>query len=509
MSNHFKSLKKFFKGGSAEEEKEIRGVVFIPPKDIENILNFDFHDSTIILGNKGVGKSILINVLHEAYLRNGELSLLIYPRDLKCDEILSKKTQADKKSTAYNQILLELATLIGKYANNHDNCTMNADIISLQKLAEAEGASKQDVITKFSKILVNAIPRGKEIASAILEAQSTPLTENNLSELVNTYLENKGINLWLLLDDIDEAGNQPEGKQGFDYGSCWAIISAARELSLDIPKLKCIISARSDIWHLMTVVQKHGSSELDKLGHIYELKFSEEELQEIFNKRIELAAFDSKIIEKSRTYQHDLSIFFEQKTVTLPGSTGAIRDWNQWLPKLSRFRPRDLIKAVQELIKEAKKDGVDKIGSKQAHSILLQFSTDRVNNIYNEYSQICPQIKEIMKDFSEKDIYKFKEIVDLIKSMPSRRAIQIDNISINSPPTKEQEVRILKLLHMACFLNPKEESGDSYNHLNYNDYPDLLTINNYSALQKYKWQIHPAFHTYMAEERKGKKYRDR
>lgn len=109
MSNQLKSLGKFFKGGSAEEEKDIRGVVFIPPENIEDLLDFDFHDSTIILGNKGVGKSILINVLHEAYLKNQELSLLISPRDLKCDEILDRNTLADKKSTAYNQILLAIA----------------------------------------------------------------------------------------------------------------------------------------------------------------------------------------------------------------------------------------------------------------------------------------------------------------------------------------------------------------------------------------------------------------
>jgi hypothetical protein len=505
MSNQLRSLKKFFKGGSAEEEKDIRGVVFIPPKNIEDLLDFDFHDSTIILGNKGVGKSILINVLHEAYLQNQELSLLISPRDLKCDEILDRNTLADKKSTAYNQILLAIAENIGKYSNENDKATVDRDIIALQQLSIQKGVSKQDMISVFSKILIHAIPKGKEIANAILETQTIPITENNLSELVNSYLDEKNMNLWLLLDDIDEASTQQEGKKGFDYSACWAIISAARELSLDINKLKCIISVRSDIWHLMTTVQNHGSGELDKLGHIYELKFSEQELQEIFNKRIELAAKD--IHHGSYNYGTELSIFFENKVVILPGTTGSLRDWNQWLPKLARFRPRDLIKAVQELIKEAKKDKVDKISSRQAHAILLQFSKDRVDNIFNEYKQICPQIKEIMRDFSEKDMYSFKEVIDVITAIPSRRATQLDGISIQAPPTKEQQISILKLLHMACFLNPREDSGDSYSHLNYNDFPDLLTINNYGYLQKYKWQIHPVFHAYTAEERRGKRYR--
>ena len=87
----------------------------------------------------------------------------------------------------------------------------------------------------------------------------------------------------LFVDDIDAAVAK-NAKGVFDYSACWAIVSAAIELSQDIHNLKCVVSVRSDIWHLMTRVQGHGAERKDKLGQIHELKFSEEELREIFKK---------------------------------------------------------------------------------------------------------------------------------------------------------------------------------------------------------------------------------
>ncbi len=108
---HISSLIKYFKGGSAEQEREIRGEVFVAPSNLNDLLSFDFHSNVILLGNKGVGKSIFVNVLHEAYLKNSELSLLITPNDLSCDPVLSKKTLSDRKSAAYGQILTQLQEL--------------------------------------------------------------------------------------------------------------------------------------------------------------------------------------------------------------------------------------------------------------------------------------------------------------------------------------------------------------------------------------------------------------
>jgi len=116
----------------------------------------------------------------------------------------------------------------------------------------------------------------------------------------------------------------------------------------------------------MTRTHRHGTERRDKLGQIHELKFSEEELRSIFNRRINLAAADAQ----SRA---GISTFFNRCTLTLPGVKGEKRTWDQWLAKIARFRQRDLVKAVQMLITAAKDKQSEVIGDAQAHSILLEF----------------------------------------------------------------------------------------------------------------------------------------
>jgi predicted nucleic acid-binding protein len=493
---HLQSLIKYFRGGSAEEEKEIRGEVFVPPSNLSSLLSFDFHSSVILLGNKGVGKSIFVNVLHEAYLRNGELSILVTPSDLECDPILVKKTLSDRKAAAYGQILRSTAGILGKHSNENE-IGISADVVALQKLAIQDGFSKPDLVTKFSNILAKITPHGGDVAKAILAEQASSIGKNNLSDTVDRYLTDRGRTIWLFIDDIDEAVSKNSGG-AFDYGACWAIVSAAIDLSEDISSLKCVISIRSDIWHLMTRIHGHGTERRDKLGKIHELKFSEDELRSIFNKRINLAAADAK---SSR----GISTFFQNNTITLPGITGDKRTWDQWLAKISRFRPRDMVKAVQMLIIAAKENDSTVIGDAQAHSILYDFGSQRIENIVDEYGQICPQIKEIINDFCESMSYTFVEVLDLLKKTPSRRATIIDGIGMQ--PTNEHAIKLLRILHMACFINPRIGPDDNYSHLNYNEHPNIVDMAKFNDLQKYSWQIHPTFHTYVVDQQKKNMFR--
>ncbi|MBA5205112.1 hypothetical protein H2Y57_15670 [Pectobacterium aroidearum] len=493
---HLPNLIKYFKGGSAESEKDIRGEVFVPPANMNSLMSFDFHSSVILLGNKGVGKSIFVSVLHEAYLENNELSLLITPNDLECDPILEKKTLADRKSIAYGQILRSISGIIGKYSNESE-IAINSDVVALQKLAINEGFSKPDLISKFSKLLSEITPHGGKIAKSLLNDQGRKLGKNNLTDIVNKYLLERNKTLWLFIDDIDEAGAK-NSKGLFDYGACWAIIAAIIELSEDISALKCIISVRTDIWHLMTKTHKHGTERKDKIGQINELKFSEEELRKIFNRRVELAAQDAHSQQGQKT-------FFQQNNITLPGLKGERRNWDQWLAKLSRHRPRDLVKAVQMLIAEAKSSESNVIGDSQAHAILYEYGAQRIDNIVDEYGQICPQIKETIDDLTEKNTYSFRELIELLKKTPSRRSTKIDGVAMQ--PTNEFAIELLRLLHMACFINPRLDSLDEYTHFNYNDHPRLVDMAKFNELQSYSWQIHPTFHSYAAEQRKKNSFR--
>lgn len=489
--NKIESLVKFFKGGNAEAEKDIRGEVFVRPDNFSELLNFDFHSTVILLGNKGVGKSIFVNVLHEAFLENDELSLLLTPDDLECDPILTKKTLADKKSAAYGQISKSIAGMIGKHSASTE-IALTSDVTALQQLAVKEGYSKPDLMSRLAKILAQVTPHGGKLATALLSEQGRELGKNNMKDVIDAYLTSRNKNLWLFIDDIDAAVAQNE-KGVFDYAACWAIVSAVIELSEDIESLRCVVSVRSDIWHLMTKVHRHGTERRDKLGNIQELKFKEDEVKDIFLQRIALAAQHAKSAA-------GLTTFFQATDITLPGSSGAKRSWAQWIAKTSRNKPRDMVKMVQSLIAAAKRDKSDRIGDSQAHSVLTRYGEERVSNIVDEYGGICPQIKDVIDDLSEHTTYKFSELFDLLLKAPARRAIQVDSIALQQ--NNESAIQLLRLLHMACFINPRLDTDDEYVHFNYSDFPNIVDLAKLNDLQKYTWQIHPTFHSYVADVKK-------
>lgn len=489
------SLIKFFKGGNAEAEKDIRGEVFVKPGNFSELLDFDFHQSVILLGNKGVGKSIFVNVLHEAFLENSELSILVTPDDFDCDSILTKQTLADKKSAAYGQLLKSIAGIIGKHSSETE-IAISSDVIALQQLAVNEGYVKSDLISKFASILSKATPYGKEFAQALLKQQGRELGKNNMASVISDYLGSRNQALWLFIDDIDAAVAE-KSKGVFDYAACWAIVSAAIELSEDIDNLKCVISVRSDIWHLMTKVHRHGTERRDKLGNIQELKFSEDEIKSIFNRRIELAAKDANSSK-------GITTFFQQNNITLPGISGEKRYWDQWVAKVSRNKPRDMVKLVQALIAATKKDKSELIGDKQAHSILVDYGSDRIENIVDEYGGICPQIKEVLDDFVDKQTYSFNEMMVILLAVPSKRSVLIDGVAMK--PTNDFAIQLLRLLHMACYINPRLDNEDDYVHLNYSDYPDLIDLSKLNDLQKYKWQVHPTFYSYSENTKSSKRH---
>src|SRR5690606_7858033 len=126
--------------------------------------------------------------------------------------------------------------------------------------------------------------------------------------------------------------------------------------------------------------------------------------------------------------------------------------------KQARHRPRDLVKAVQMLISAAKSSGSAVIGDDQAHSILLKFGGQRIDNIVDEYGQICPQIREVIDDLTQKNTYTFPEIMEILLKAPSKRAVQIDGVAMR--PDNEHAIKLLRLLHMACYINPRIDAED-------------------------------------------------
>ncbi|WP_292433580.1 hypothetical protein, partial [Methylobacter sp.] len=158
---------------------------------------------------------------------------------------------------------------------------------------------------------------------------------------------------------------------------------------------------------------------------------------------------------------------------------------------------------VQQLIEKAESNESKKITANHAHDIMLSYAKKRIDNIENEYREICPQIKSIIKDASTDTLHSFGQLIEILKRCPSSRRIILDNIALK-PNDNDSAISILHVLHMANFINARidlsiTQDEEEYDHITFSKRPDLVSLDNWNEMQKYKWEIHPVFHQYVHE----------
>lgn len=479
-------LDTFFFGGEAEAEAEIRNDIFVEPDAIDELLSFRRSRYKVLIAPKGVGKTILLSVLNESILEHDQVSMLLTPRDLDCKDIFDKDAIADRISCAYRRLLLAAASHIGSLSKD---VGISDAVVNLQALSVDQGVTRPDLISRVATFLTAVTPKGKDIAEAARGIQRLNKSVNILKGDVRSVLARNKNKLWLLIDDIDLAAVDDGGK--YDYSACWAIISAAIDLANDFDGVRCLISVRSDIWHVMTKVKRLGSERLDKIKkNTVVLSFSEEELRNMFIRRVELAS------REAGADAIEMNMFFADRWLVLPGVQEEKRSWDQWVAKNSRDKPRDMVQLVQSLIEEARRKKSQKIGDSHAHAIVLGYSKDLVGNISAEYQQICPQIAGVMKFVARQTLFGFEEIINLLKKAPSNQSIEVDGVRMKAGD-KGSAVKLLAILHMANFMNPRMQDGERYSHLPFSAFPDFVSEENWNEMQKAQWEIHPAFHAFV------------
>jgi hypothetical protein len=489
-TDNFEHLDKYFFGGEAEAEQEIRNDVFVEPEEITELLSFRTSRYKIITAPKEVGKTLFLSVINETILDEDQISLLITPKDIDCEQVFKKSTLADQITSAYNQILISAAAHVGTYMTG---IGVSDAVVNLQKLAVDTGATRVDIKSRVASFLSEITPNGKEIAAAARKLQEINKATNILKNDLKAVLQKNNRKLWLLLDDLELAAVTKDGR--IDYTTCWALICAAIDIANDFQGVRCIVSARSDIWHIMKASKHLGAERRDKIQGSSTLSFSEDEIRNIFSKRILLAS------RAAGSNFADIGLFFKKDKITLPGLQETQRSWEQWISKNSRDRPRDMVHLVQALVKQARSSRSQLIGDDHAHKVISDFSKSRIDNLAEEYQQICPQIKSVIQDFAIKTLFSFQEVIEALKKSPSSRSTVVYGVAL-TPNLNESGVALLSVLHMANFINPREELGNGrYVHKEFSKHPDFVSMDNWQELEKHSWEIHPTFHSFVSQNK--------
>ena len=370
---------------------------------------------------------------------------------------------------------------------------LKGNAAKLHNEARQQGLTEDDFIQK-SLELISAIslPAAKINGVQLAKELAGTNSANTLIKAINTQLLSSSNVFYLLIDDTDQlaAPDQPA-----HLNRIWALLLAVRRLTGECNAVRAIVSLRSSVWSRLTSESQGQRDQTDHIrGLVVPLLADDKLMQGIIRRRLELAAKDA-----GQPRVDPYTVFFNGATMTLPTSDES-RSWDSFIAKSARERPRDAIQLIKNMIDAAKLGNALLIGSREAGTAMKLYSSERVDDVVNEFSLDCKNIREVINTFADFDFDSdFERLRRHLLTVPSIASIQIRGAQLR-PDVDDDAIAILRLLHEAGFMNARVVDTTmprGFRHILFHDDSNFAKLANWNGMQGARWEIHPAFRTYL------------
>lgn len=494
IMNNLCILQKYFPGGRAEIEKDFLLEVFIPPKDYSKIVRPNNRSIRLLVGNKGSGKSCILEYILQKSMPKGIPAILLKPDDIATENFKENTSIAIMKKDIYITLVKAIASKVGETL---EECISqdNQDLIEEAITSGTRSPSKINMI----KGILMAI--GKKTTGIDLK-EVIPQNKSNTKKYVNQIndsLEETGF--YVLVDDTDQICSPTTSTY---LETIWSFILAAQKIAEDVKNAKVIVSLRSEIWRRL-VFDNHGAR--DQIDHFRPMKISLSpslsEMRKILDKRIAVC-FNN--IDDGKKYETPWEAFFRGKECKLPSSK-ARRLWRDYIVTNSRCRPRDIVQLVNSLCTSALDNGKSLIDDRDIENTALKYSQERMSDIINENENIFPQIETILLSF-----YKVPfeltavELKEHLQSCKTACRMQLNKRIITNNTEDEDEFVIWRLFRNIEFIYPKIQKivkgEERYEHISPDDDINLVSQARWNDMNKYTWCVHPCYRSHLIEEKK-------
>lgn len=507
MSN-LSILQRFFSiTGTAEGDRQILDAAYIDPTDSLSVINPPCSYPRLLIGRKGSGKSAYLRTFHNRFLSAGIPVLFLKPEHLDLDEFLPADSIGEMTKKAKACLLKSIAAQLGSQLPTF--VTEKHDLV-LNEYLTASGSKQKDLFRKFHDVLSQIGQAATGVDFAKITDSFQAVTEVQIRDAIYRNAGKNGKVFYVMIDDTDQvaAPTQPA-----HVNRIWAFILAARSILEECDEIKIVISLRLEVWIRL---QRDNAAQRDQVDHfrglVYELNPTEAHVKAVLLKRLELAKIESnhlgylnKLDAAGNLYQ----AFFDGRDVEIPTSERRT-SWEDLIVKRSRERPRDAIQFVAMLSEAAMKRKDHKISSLVVATTLKKYSKERVEDIGRETEVECPQLKEVIRSFSEIrfEYGSFKADADSIMKhllkLQGRMGIYLFGITLNS--NRNAAFKLWRYLFDIGFLgcrietNVSNEAAKGFNHLIASSETDLIKPERWNELQKYVWEINPAYRDYLILE---------
>lgn len=363
--------------------------------------------------------------------------------------------------------------------------------------ALASGEKSQDFVEKSLVGLstIGAVLSSREKLADVPKLLKREVAAKELENAVRGKVDAESEPFYVFIDEPDEVGTEDSAA-----ARLWGLLNACRDFAKKVNNLRCVVSLRTEMWRLL-VRSEAGKKNVDHFRPLMiSLDSHERDIRNIVEKRVEFVSGLSNLSSVCDV-NDAFATFFEGNFVQLPPpAKDEQRSWIDFIVKSSRARPRDAIQLLKMLSDNAIASNREKIGPQDVLDCAAEFSKSRLSYLEAEYEKDFPSSKCVYEFFAS---YNFSiptdDMRNILKSLLATNRIFLKGHVLVS--SKEEDVFALwNMLYQTEFVSPcvpDSRMVKNYRILSFESNDDIVTPSNYRDMQKYTWEIHPAYRAYL------------
>ncbi|WP_162885290.1 P-loop ATPase, Sll1717 family [Pseudomonas syringae] len=480
--------------GTAEGEKYILQEAFVQTHEYADIIAPPVGSPRLLVGKKGSGKSAILDFTCR-FLNDSKIpGILIKPMHLDLSSMEENASSGELTRIAYKSLVQAISRGI---ADQLSGLVVGENKVILQEALDA-GVKDADYFSKFTNVLNSfSAPFTGYDFTKLLKSASKVSCEK-LERAVRTNIERSEKAFYLLIDDTDQVANPGQKNH---LNRIWACILAARELTQNNNKIRCVISLRDEVWRRL---EKEGSAQRDQIDHfqplVYQLNPSLDHVQRIVEKRLILAAQKAGLSNE----EVDYTLFFEGRHPKMPNSE-ARSSWPDIIRSRSRERPRDAVQLVSKMVTLASNGVAKRIDENILSAVMPIYSRERVELVAGEFSDECPELSNVIRSFHK---IQYEHGAFLASAEAVKRHLSalgggvrvvlhgaLLNLSVD-----EDLFKLWSFLFEAAIFYPRvsdHRQPDGYRFVSNQEDPGLVTKSRWNDIQQTLWEIHPVFRDFL------------
>lgn len=256
----------------------------------------------MLIGNKGSGKSALLEYIDLNCHKNNIYSLYLTPDEVLEEDFDEQVSIAMITKKLQKSIVRAIAVKMGEnlhgLLNDQDN--------ELFRAAVENGTIDDGMFNKLVHILA---PIGTALTEINFNDMSytTESTTNSFMRAINANLDKREKLFYVLFDDIDQISSASNNNY---YDVIWGTILAMQKIATKLPNIRPIITLRTEVWRN---VINDANGNRDQIDHIRpmirNINPGADDIRKILQKRILHCVDDTENIKMA------YSVFLKEKDV--------------------------------------------------------------------------------------------------------------------------------------------------------------------------------------------------